>query len=457
MSWFDWGGGIDWGQMGDVGVAMPEWAPQQAPGSEWSGMDWSGMNIQMPEWSGYVPAQTPQSYMWDTTTGQLVPPGGAPGDGQGQYVTQQPQGEDYTRYTPPGTGEGRYVTQSGEPGQGPGVWDKLSGGVDSLNKVLQTPLGRTAGSLGIGALGLGAQRLITGNQPPYQASPITQAGNQAWLNAMGGGGSDSLQRAIQSGVAGQAGIGQQVAGRVAREAAAEETGAPAEAAIRAAAYPQVAGLMQPGQEQALPDPIQAAMRDELMAVLSGGATGVNPLTQKRQQQEEAQTRARLFQQEGRDYELTTAGIQTLNELKQRHNSEQYNERLQTINQLATPEQNRAQWAETAPVNLLGQRENIRRGNLQDAAGMTQFGIRGVNQNLPALSAVAPINRLMGESSPDQANQVNYGAKTAGNAALAQGIGSVAGTVAGQIGQRPSALDTYFDRLYGNSSGFTSAA
>ena len=50
----------------------------------------------------------------------------------------------------------------------------------------------------------------------------------------------------------------------------------------------------------------------------------------------------------------------------------------------------------------------------------------------------------------------YNSEMARNASLAQGIGSVFGTVAGTVGSRPSAMDEYFNRLYGSSSGFSNA-
>ena len=407
MSWFDFGGDYGFDAGADVGYVAPE-----VP-------DYGGFGaFEMPDWSGYdfgeaMPqAQDLSAYQWDTTTGQLVSPGGTPELGVGAYDAAEGGGGGAGYGTDQEIAALRdqgLAYQGGEqpftPNQEPSWLDRISGGTGTLNRLLGTNLGRTAGALGVGALGLGVQQLIAGRlpsfrPPTYTPGPVARAGEAAWLAAMGGGGTESLQRAIQSGIAGQAGVGQQLVGRVAREAAAEEAGAPYEAAIRGAAYPQVAGLMTPGQEQTLPDPVQAALREELLGVLSGGATGVSPVTGRRQQQEEQETRARLFRQLGQDYELTTPGIQAIQEMQRRHNSERYTERLATIASLEAPERGRYQFGVTTPTSLYGQRENIRRNNLQDAAGLTQFGVRGVPQNLQSLSQLAPINRLMGE--PEQA-------------------------------------------------------
>src|SRR3990167_1611594 len=459
MAWLDFG-------MRDLGVNLGD-----VPGFEGGGYDVSGgYDFSAPEafdWGQIDPGygaydfgatdwNLPQpeqnffgegGYTYNTTTNQIEGPGGQP-FGDQDIAAIRDRGLAWQGGEQPFTGA-----------PAPGVFDQT-------NQFLGTNVGRAAGSLGLGLLGLGAQRLFAGGTPEYQpptygVSPVTAAGQQAVMNAMQGGAGPALSRALTYGTAGQADIAQQLTGRVGREAAAEVTQAPYEEAIRMAALGQVPGLMQPTGEQAINDPIQAALREELMGVLSGGSTGGSPATARRQSLEEQETRTRLYRQLGPDYELTTPGQQALREMKERHTSETFTERQATIARLSPLEQSRMQFSATAPTQVAQGRENIRRPALGDVTNLSQFGIRGAPQNATTLSQIAPVQTLLG-GDPERANLINtnliaQGGMAAYNAAnqrqqqLAQGIGGVFGTVAGTVGSRPSKLEDYYGRILGSAS------
>ena len=172
-------------------------------------------------------------------------------------------------------------------------------------------------------------------------------------------------------------------------------------------------------------------------------------------------RTRLYRQLGPDYELTTPGQQAIREMKERHNSETFTERQATIARLSPLEQSRMQFSATAPTQVAQGRENLRRPALGDVTNLSQYGIRGVPQNLTSLAQIAPVQTLLG-GDPERANLINtnliaQGGMAAYNAAnqrqqqLAQGIGGVFGTVAGAVGSRPSKLEDYYGRILGSAS------
>ena len=455
--WFDWAAGIgDWftggGETFDVGDADFGYTGDAGGG----GYDFGA--IELPDYGGWdVMADLPFAsggggFQFDTTTGQIIQPSGEPFS----------FGQDFTRYTGGAEQPGDYVAAPGAPG---GTVQSGTPFLESLNRFMGSNVGRAAGAAGVGLLGLGAQRLFAGETPDlrlpgYTPSPVTQAGQAAVLRALQGGAGPALTEALTLGTAGQRDVAGQIAARVGRETAAETAAAPYEDLTRRASLDQVLALMQPGGEQAIVDPIEAAIRKELLGVLGGETSGISPTTQRRQQQEEQVQRAELYRRLGPDYELTTPGIQALQEMRRRFNEEQYTERQATIARLSPLEQSRMQFSTTAPVNLQAGRESTRRAALTDAERLSRFGKYGVPENLTSLSQIVPVQTLLG-GDPERAGQINtqlqtqqaltaFGAQTQRQRDLAQGIGSMAGTVAGAVGSRPSQLSSYYDRILANS-------
>ena len=452
MSWFDFSGGEE------VGLAQPAWdfsGPEWGGWGDGGGVDYGALDI--PDYSGYETGNFfgESGLMWDTTTGKVT--GGGPSPFELQRAGERASylaapGAPFLP-APPGTPPGTPPTPP------PGFFAPKG----TLDKLLESNVGRLGGALGVGALGLGAQQLIAGRSPTYRPpaytpSPVAQAGQTALLNALQGPAGPDLTRAAVAGTAGQAALAEQVAARVGREAGAEAEMAPGQRNIRMASLQDIQRLMPGGVETPIEDPVRAALRQELLAVLSGGQSGVSPATARRQGLEEQEVRARLYHQLGPDYELTTPGIQALNMMQERHNAERFGERQQTIAAYGPQEAGRMQFATTAPTELLARREAVRRGALQDAERLGGLGIAGAERNVTSLGQIVPVQTLLG-GDPNRPNEINtqlqaqagltgYQAANQRQRDLAAGVGGLFGTVAGTVGARPSAAERYYEEMLG---------
>ena len=338
----------------------------------------------------------PQFY--DTTTGQFVDQAGKPFDLQAAMgdTTLQTRGV----FGAPGGQSERGTTQT------PGMFEKggTLGAGGSADQFLTGPVGRSLIPLLLGGGAMGLGRAMAGSPPrlsfpPFTPSASSQAGEQAVVNAYGQGVGESLPQALQLGVAGQRDIAQNLVRDI-------------------------------GAETPYSDPVRDAIQRELMSVLSGG--GVSPTTTLRQSQEMAAERNRLYQQLGPDFELTTAGQDTLAKIRQRHNAEQFDERRGTVSAYAPLEQSRAQFAYAAPTARTGQRQQI-------------------------LGSIAPTQPLLGMGSMDRANQINaqlqgqealtaFQTQAENQRQLAAGVGQLGGKVAEAITRPPNPFDLYYRNL-----------
>ncbi|MDP3768091.1 MAG: hypothetical protein Q8S13_08755, partial [Dehalococcoidia bacterium] len=324
----------------------------------------------------------------------------------------------------------------------------------AADKFLGSNFGRLAAAGLIGAGGLGAARLAAGpapqlDLPTYTPAPATLAGQEAVLNAMRGGAQGNLTGILQAGTAGERLIAEQLAARAGRESASEAIQAPGQEMIRGQAQNQIPGLLTPQ----IADPVLEAIRAELLGTLNNPQGGISPATGQRQQQEEAQVRNRLLIQLGEDYELTTPGIQTLDGMRKRHNIERFSERQATIANLTPLEQG-------GFAAQFGRQQT----GLGNSAAFSQFGIRGVPENLTGLERLAPSETLLG-GDPERANLINnnlaqtqalagFNATNQDRQGLASGIAGLSGTIAGQVASRPSAYETAMSRLISGQLGGT---
>lgn len=444
-----WGDGSGWSTAGDSPEFLADESGMYAPA-------W-GDN---PEFFG----DESGSYTFDPTTGELKR-GGEPIAGRAFTEDMARQLDEAGGFAGPEGGvfdaAGNFISRAAG-GAGRFLGSAAGGTADYLAR--NPSLARILGATGVGALGLGAQGLFAGGTPKYRPptytpSPVTQAGQKALLDALQGSAGPALTEATAAGVLGQRDIARQVADRVGRETGAEIEAAPYERMTRVAALQDVLGLMQPGREQPTIDPVERAIREELLGVMRGGpGAGVSPGTQRRQALDEQDTRARLVRQLGPDYELTTPGIQSLRDMKERHTSEQFTERQATIARLSPLEESRMRFSTVTPTELLGRREGLRRASLGDVERLSRFGIRGTPENVTALGSIVPVQSLLG-GDPERANLVNtqlqagaaqaaFSGESARRANLSRGIGDIAGLVAGTVAARPSAAESYYERLYG---------
>ena len=450
-------------------LSFSDWSqytfPEAAPSFDFTtGADF-GQNLEIPDLQigGGDFASPEGGYFFNTETGQIEDAqgnsvGGAGGGAGGGYALQRAGERDVSPFI---GGSADYLTSLSpvdqrvlagggygpQPGRGGGG---ILGGAEGF---LGSNLGRILAAGGIGALGLGAARLAAGGAPSlrlpgYTQAPATLAGQEAVMDAFRRGVGPQLTDLLQLAVGGQRGVGEQLAGRVARETAAERFGAPYEEAIRAQALGIIPGTLAPD----LYDPIQQALQREVLDVIGSPGGGVSPATARRQQLEEEQVRARLFQQLGRDYELTTPGIQTLQQLRQRQNEERFTERQATIARLAPMEESR-----------LGGLRGERRFGLGSAADFSRFGLYGVPENLTSLGRLAPASSLLG-GDPEASRRLNqqiesqqaltaFGTEAQGRRELSQGIAGIAGTVAGGIASPPNRYEDLLTSILANQYGY----
>lgn len=432
----DWSGG---GGGSDGGSAISNFAGPAIKSLYDFGGDFPNANSADLPFAGGEP-----NYQFDTSSGEVVGPGG-----QRQSV------DDYLKQATPGERAGFAATAGGGAGgAGPGQPNGTGGGgiLGGVNDFLGSNFGRLAAAGLIGAGGLGAARLAAGpaprlNLPTYTPAPATLAGQEAVLNAMRGGAGGNLTGILQTGTAGENLIAQQLAARAGRESASETIQAPGQEMIRGQAQGQIPGLLTPN----VADPVLEAIRAELLGTLNNPQGGVSPATVQRQQQEEAQVRNELLQRLGRDYELTTAGGQALNQMQQRHNIERFTERQATIANLTPLEQ-----------GALAAQSGRQQTGLTNSAAFSQFGIRGVPENLTGLERLAPSDTLLG-GDPNQANLINtnlantqaiqgFNAANQERQGVSAGIAGLSGTIAGQVASRPSRYEDSMAQLIDQQTG-----
>ena len=416
--------------------------------------DFSQFDLEGAAFGGQPAPFDPSGFFFDTTSQDLVSPtgertaladilrGGPGGPGREIAPMQAGAGAGVSGTEPPGLFERRGVLGEGGP-------------------VFGSPLGRAAvtGALGLGGLGL--SRLLAGESPRLQlptprVSTGIQAGEQAVGEALALGGRESLRGATQQAFAGQHLTAAQLADRALREGQAEAEQAPGQRDIRLGAQGMIPGLMQPTAVGTFEDPIEAALRSQLLSVLQGEGQG-DPTQEARRQRERSAFENQMFRQLGPDWRLTTPGIQAQQQLEQRQNQERYGERETMIQARLPAQQGRQQFQYLAPVQRAQGLEGIRRPALQDTERLSEFGIRGVPETLTGLRSIAPTSAFISPEGAQRAADIGtsleaqqaltaFQTRTQQQRELAQGISGLFGQVAGAATQRRSPLEDYFSRL-----------
>ena len=349
-------------------------------------------------------AQDLAGLQFDTSTGEVIMPGGRP---------FSPQVSDY------GPGEnptpGSFYSPGAPSPPSPSFFQMASGVLGGVNKALESSaLARAAAAGVVGAAGLGASRLIGGEAPTLRLPGYTEAPETVALRG--------------AAFPGQLTIAGQLAERAARERAAETEQAPMGRDIRLASLNRVGGFLPGGVE----DPIVAGLRAEAIRALRPDYT--DPLVEESLRLAQEEQMNRLYRQYGglESAQTSTPGIDTIARFAAQRGLARAGARRSAIGAYAP-----------AAISAESGVQNIRRQNLGDVERLSRFGLEGAPSTAVTLGTLA--------GSPEQANMVNLGlqqqqATTAFNQAtrsreqLAAGIGGVAGQVAGAVGQRPSRLE-----------------
>ena len=394
---------------------MPEYGDEIGGGAEAYAGGAADLGQSPTELASYFAGQ---GYTYDPSTGQFYDRGGATVQPQGGTGTSYPlNAKDYTLagerlggITPPNTiqGAGSDLTARGRyasPYENPVL--------RTIDESLNTPLGRALAGAGIGASSLLAARLFGGPAPRVPqipvpgASPITANTEGAVNAALVGGGAADLTGAIQSGLAGQRGTAQAFQG--------------------ATGY--LPSLLRPVQPEAITDPIEAAMREEVLRTLQMGSA---PDVDKALAVEEARLRNDLYRRLGPDYELSQPGQEALQAFKSNAVVAKYQSKLAALNTIAPQQGGRYQFTQTYPVSRAAVLGGENRANTAMIAGGNQSivptsawlsrdpnAFRGIEANIAGQNALLPYQTALAERQ-----------------SLMQGIGGLGGTIAGSI-SRPS--------------------
>ena len=428
MAWYDWfedfswdpgydeslawgGGGAEGGGGGGGGPEsdpfffpefnMPEYGYEQEPAG---GESFAGGAADL----GYSPNELAayyagQGYTYDPSTGQFYDRGGATVQAQGGTGTQG-------GVTAPNTIQGPGQTR---PGQGRYTSPYENPALKTIDESLNSPLGRALAGAGIGASSLLAARLFGGPAPQVPqipvppASPLTTSTEGAVNAALTAGGAADLTGTIQAGLGGQRGTAQAFQG--------------------ATGY--LPGLLRPVQPEAINDPIEAAMRAEVLRTLEMGSA---PDVDKALAIEEARLRNDLYRRLGPDYELSQPGQEVLQAFKSNATVAKYQSKLAALNTIAPQQGGRYQFTQTYPVSRAAVLGGENRANVGTIAGGNYATVptaswltrdpnafRGTEANIAGQNALLPYQTALAERQ-----------------SLMQGIGGIGGTIAGSI-SRPS--------------------
>lgn len=384
------------------------------------------------------------------------------------------------------------AAEAQQPGSGKGVlaeWSKKLG--------LDTGLGRIIATIALGAAGLGAAQLFAGDTPritlpgpaplPAGVQAAQQALNrglttapslqpQAILDAngntiayqaadgtitpatAGGGpplsasapgrtGQDYLQGTFQRGLAGQETLSRLLAGSAARELQTDVEQAPQERTVRLSALEGLPEMLVTPEAIAAGEPVTPmddVIRDYLRETIGRISRGefASPALERRLGREEEAVRNRLRTGLGRDYELSTAGMQGVNEFGDYANTLREEENRRYLSSFLPQEESRSRFAVTFP-------EDVRRSGVNERLTLSNFGRRTAPQLTTSLSSMVPVQPLLGlgdaaaaarqqEAIQTQAALTSFGIENENRRALSQGIGGLAGTAAA-IGLAPRTL------------------
>jgi len=366
--------------------------------------------------TGYDPST---GVYFDTTGNPVTPQAGGPTTGPltaGGQVTQAQDPEAMLRQgaysqSPYSTGAGYGgvpATGSGQPGGagtgGGGGWMDMVGGF------LKSPLGGLLSSAAVGAAGLGAGRALAGGTP-RAPQPTLAPGSP--INA-----------------AGQNTLAQMFADQAAREAGYQAAQAPGYESIRNQAMTLIPGQLNPVTVENYNDPVQAALRSELMSTLQGGAS---PLVEERLRKEWETLQNTMFRRLGPDWELSSAGQETLQAFNRNANIARDESKRGAVAAYSPLEQERARFSYQAPVEKARALGGEQRAYVDTLSRSSALGRMDPYQLQAGLGGNPDQYRLPMTQLGFQGQTAGFGAQNQERRDIMSGVGSVAGTVAGQIG------------------------
>jgi len=370
--------------------------------------------------TGYDPST---GIYFDAAGNPITPQAGGPTTGPltpGGQVTAAQDPEAFARQgaysqSPYSTGGG----YGGVPATGPGPAGPGGAGaggaggagwLGAIGDFLKSPGGGLLGAAGVGAAGLGLGRALAGGVP-NAPRPTLAPGNP--INAAG-----------QNTMAGM------FADQATREAGYQAAQAPGYEQIRNQAMTLIPGQLNPVTVENYQDPIRAAMQRELEATMAGGAS---PLVEENLRKQWDTLQNTMFRRLGPDWELSSAGQETLQAFNRNANIARDESKRGTIAAYSPLEQDRARFAYQAPVEKARALGGEQRSYVDTLARTSALGRMDPYQLQGALGGNPDQYRAMMTQLGYQGANTGFQAQNQERRDIMGGVGGVAGTVAGQIG------------------------
>jgi hypothetical protein len=379
------------------------------------------------EYGGYEQAGAGAITAFDPSTGTyfdragnpVTPQAGGPTMGPLTPSTQVTAAQDPEAFLRQGAySQSPYSTGGGYGGvpttQNPQGGGQPGGGgwLDAINSFIKgsPQLAGLLGAAGVGAAGLGIARGLAGPLPRPPAPTLAP-------------GSPIL-------AGGQNTMAQMFADQAAREAGYQAAQAPGYEQIRNQAMTLIPGQLNPVTVENYNDPVQAALRAELMATMQGGAS---PLVEDQIRKQWDTLQNTMFRRLGPDWELSSAGQETLQAFNRNATIARDESKRGTVAAYSPLEQSRAQYAYQAPVQKAQALGGEQRAYVGTLAGASALGRMDPYQLQTALGGSPDQYRALLTTLGSQGQTAGYNTRVADRSSLMSGVGSVAGTVAGQVG------------------------
>ena len=338
-------------------------------------------------------------------------PGGQLGDPeafarQGAYEHGQIQNPyaPATPYSGPDAARAEAM-RPGAPGAG-GGW------MDAINGFLKSPLGGLLGAGGVGAAGLGIGKLLAG-PVPKTPNPQLAPGNP--INA-----------------AGQNTMANFYADQAAREAGYQAEQAPGYQDIRGKAMTLIPGQLNPVTVDTYRDPVQQAMQAELMATLQGGAS---PLVEEQIRKDWATLQNTMYKQLGNnpDWMLSSPGQEAINSFNRNAAIARDQSKNAKVAAYAPGEGQRQQWTYQAPVEKARALGGEQRAYVDTLSRTSALGRMDPASIQAGLGGNPDTYRALQTQLTGQGQMAGYNTANQERRDTMAGVGGIAGTVAGQVG------------------------
>lgn len=284
--------------------------------------------------------------------------------------------------------------------------------MDTINSFLKSPAGGLLGAAGVGAAGLGIGKLLAGG-PPKTPNPQLAPGSP--INA-----------------AGQNTMAQFYADQAGREAGYQAEQAPGYQGIRNQAMTLIPGQLNPVTVDQYQDPVQAAMQAELLATMQGGAT---PMVEEQLRKDWATLQNTMYRQLGNnpDWQMSSPGQEAINSFNRNAAIARQQSKDARVAAYAPGEGQRQQWSYQAPIEKARALGGEQRAYVDTLSRTSALGRMDPASVQAGLGGQPDQYRALMTQLGSQGQMAGYNTANQDRQQTMAGVGGIAGTVAGQIG------------------------